>query len=178
MLQECREQCGPIHQYLSSLLLLFSIILCPAVIVVKFLDIKYPVMYILFFSNWGRCRCSFNSRVLMWNYNFSANTISNLMHSWKHFMSNWEVQLNLCSRTIGGLFAVLAQLKSLKQPCVWPLRFLWSWWVWLGSEVPAAPHHLHWRGWHHSSSQRNHTQTGGILFVCLYLPVSNIGREP
>lgn len=42
-------------------------------------------------------------------------------------------------------------------------RFLRPRWVRPGPELPAAAHHLHRRRGHHSSSQRNHTQTRGIL---------------
>lgn len=42
-------------------------------------------------------------------------------------------------------------------------RFLWSQWVWLGSHLPAAPHHLHRRRKLHSSSQGNHSPTGGVF---------------
>lgn len=58
-------------------------------------------------------------------------------------------------------------LSQKPSTTLWYCRFLRSRWVWLGPDLSAAPHHLHrWRR-HHSSSQRNHTQTGGILFVCL-----------
>lgn len=52
-----------------------------------------------------------------------------------------------------------------------PFRFLRSGWVWLGPQLPAAPHFLHRRRRHHPPSPGNHPQTGGILFVffCVHM---------
>lgn len=63
-------------------------------------------------------------------------------------------------------------LYNPKQHCLLLFRFLWSGWVWLGPQLSAAPHLLHRRRGHHPPSPRNHSQTGGILFVFLCLHVS------
>lgn len=64
-------------------------------------------------------------------------------------------------------------LYNPKQHCLLLFRFLRSGWVWLGPQLSAAPHLLHRRRGHHPPSPRNHSQTGGILFVFLCLHVSS-----